>query len=344
MFSLISNVNNLLVNSRHNSGLKYEKIMQQLVDDLLTQIEFIDFHSCLEIIQMSALLGILPLECFEFSTLKGNKNLKGDCFKFMRTASVPTQSKKTKENDKLLYQNIFDTVIRESNQILPTLKVSKSFAENAGSEIWRIFIQFLHDQNITVEYFNDLSESKKHNLFRKCFDENDKELFNKHCGSSDRIYIDNYTCRNRPVQPCFRVLQSTSSPVLQMCTHILNEDDGTHHLESIKLTGWYNYEQKEIPTCKLLKSMKMNKELIKWEGSDLKIDEDIQKLFLPVLCFKSNDVETCCPACTTCKMMFRKRTRGYKYESIAESSGENCAKSLRNVLDKERRKKRKIHK
>ena len=324
IFTLVTKVQKRLETSGLTHGLKYDRIMQNLHDDIM-QIQFIDVQSSLEIIQMSALLGLLPLACWEFSTLMGKGYLRRGCTEFIRTAIVPSSIMAEQKNDEdnHMLQNLFDTIITEANQILPKIKMSKAVAHNAGNEIWRIFIQYLNDTNMITEFSNNMSKEKKHHLFRKCFDEKDKVLFDKYCGSFDTIYIDRYTCRNRPLQPCFRVLTSTSRPVLQMCTHIFNEDERTHDLESIKLTGWFNYEQKGSQRSNVLKSMKMKKELIKWEGTDLNIEHDVETLFLPVRCFKSEDLHTCCQSCTTSKMVFRKRTRGYKYESIPTSSFEN---------------------
>lgn len=324
VFTLVTNVQKRLEKSGLTHGLKYDRIMQKLHDDLM-QIPFINFQSSLEIIQMSALLGLLPLVCCEFSTLMGKGYLQMGCTKFITTGIVPSSKKiaQKMDADNHMVQNVFDTIVTEANKILPKLKISKAVAHNVGNEVWRIFIQFLNDTNMITEFSKNMSKQRTHDLFRKCFDQKDKNLFDKHCGTFDTIYIDWFTCRNRPVQPCFRVLTSTSRPVLQMCTHIINEDEGTHDLESIKLTGWFNYERKDSRRGgNLLKSMKMKKELIKWEGTDLKIDQDVERFFLPVRCFKSENVQTCCPACTTSKMVFRKRTRGYKYESIQTSSDE----------------------
>ena len=197
-------------------------------------------------VQLCSLLGLIPLQCYQYAATMKSGNLSTGPAKFIaKCFNVGSENSIVSAIPGAL-ESIFEEAYSDLNKIWKS-RVSKEIQENSFCEINRI----IEDTDLFKERKNLLKTKKlkipKHcpiigpdeieKIFTDSQNTNQSILFDNTGTKRDTIYL--YRARRyvRQIQPIFEIKKIGKRTLLKMTTHLIDKN-GTHELENIDLTDW----------------------------------------------------------------------------------------------------------
>ena len=201
----------------------------------------------LTLIQLSSMIGLLPLVFSKFASIDGDSAKRGpnkfinrcmnviNCGKAMKNAQYSTE----------LHQNVF---MKLHNEVTAALAKSNGVKMCAQSDLENILCEL--ERCYQVCYGETYGPEKKSNVSKtegmdKCFSSSDvNHSFENQPVKCDVLFLYRNRHYGRALQKFFRVDERFSEPFLQMISHV-HGSNGKHWIEKVRLCNHlkWNYDK-----------------------------------------------------------------------------------------------------